>query len=204
MTDIWKKIGGFLKRSYVTRTEGYTNVFPKRELWEKVANEIGGSFKISHNSGCELEILRIYMEYKGVKIVISESDTRPLKFEMEFLSAKNFELSIGWEDSIDRIIKTLGKREVEIGNLEFDNHYLINTNDGKITKSFLTREITNLLLKHNVCSLSYLTDKKKGISNFASVINRTTSEKENIVELVELHQKIIDSLVVLELISSDD
>ncbi|MFZ4413275.1 MAG: hypothetical protein ACOYOV_09365, partial [Bacteroidales bacterium] len=114
------KVNDYLKQTFVNQTKGYIDVSLKRELWQKMSNQFKGKFKISHNSGNELEILKITIPYKNWEIIISESDTRPMKFEISFVSQIEYELIIGFEDSIEKILKRLGKKEVEVGNEMFD------------------------------------------------------------------------------------
>lgn len=98
----------FLKGAYVTQTHGYLDVFSKREMWKQIAEEFKGDFKIAHNSSNELEIHKLIIQYKKWVINISESDTRPLKFEIEFNSVMDYSLVLGWEDSIEKLLKNLG------------------------------------------------------------------------------------------------
>jgi hypothetical protein len=195
-----KKEDGSLKQLFVTRTMGYLDVFPKRELWKKVCNEFNGTFKISHNSGNEVEILRINIPYKNYKIKLSESDTRPLKFEIDFQSEMNYELIIGVEDSFDKLLKRLGKKEVEIACDTFDNRYLIKSKDPVLTKKLFTQEIIDGLLKYNVYSLAYSSNFKKRTSNLITVISRTIDDISSIEDLIKLHMRLIDKLEELMLI----
>jgi hypothetical protein len=195
-----KKKDGLLKQTFVTRTMGYLDVFQKRELWKKVSEEFNGTFKISHNSGNELEILRIFIPYKKWEIKLSESDTRPFKFEIEFKSEKNYELIIGFEDAIDKLLKRLGKREVEIANDKFDNRYLIKSHDPVLTKKLFTQEIIDCLLKYNVYSLAYSSDLKKQASNLITVISRTVDDKSTMEDLIKLQMRLIDKFEELMLI----
>ncbi len=40
---------------------GYSDNFPKREMWKEIAKELNGEFKIRYNSGHELEIHNKYL-----------------------------------------------------------------------------------------------------------------------------------------------
>jgi hypothetical protein len=173
---------------------GYTDNFSKREMWKEIAKELNGEFKIKHNSGNELEIHNISIPFKKWNIKISVSDSRPLKFQMSFSSEQDFELILSWEDFIDRIIKKFSKPEIQIGWNEFDKHYLIKSNNSDFVKRTITRNIQELLLKHNVYSLSYQTDIKERKSELVSVIQRRAGNKEMILELIEMYKTLIDNL----------
>ena len=66
--------------------------FPRRELWRQIAKEFNGQFNTSHTAGCELETLLLYIPYAKCTIKLSESDTKPLKFEIELKSQQEYEL----------------------------------------------------------------------------------------------------------------
>ena len=172
---------------------GYTDNFPKREMWKEIAKELNGEFKIKHNSGNELEIHNISIPYKKWNIKISVSDTRPLKFQISFSASQNFELILSLEDFIERIIKKFSKPEIEIGWKEFDKHYLIKSNRSDLVKKTITKEIQKSLLKHNVYSLSYRTDLKSRTAELISVIQRRAGNKEMVIELIEMYKLLIDS-----------
>jgi hypothetical protein len=172
---------------------GYTDNFPKREMWKEVTKELNGEFKIKHNSGNELEIHNISIPYKKWNIKISVSDTRPLKFNISFSSNQDFELTLSWEDFIERIIKKFSRPEIEIGWKEFDKHYLIKSNRSDLVKKTITREIQKALLKHNVYSISYQTDLKSRTAELISVIQRRVGNKEMIFELIEMYKLLIDN-----------
>ena len=189
-----KKNDNILKQSFVTQTHGYLDVFPKRELWKQIGEDFNGQFKISHNSGNELEILKLYIPYEKYEIKLTESDTRPLKFEIEFNSISAYKLILGWEDSIEKILKRLGKKEIEIGIKEFDKKYLIQSKYTDETINLLSEEIIEYILKYNVYSISYITEKNQQKSKLTSVISRTINDKKTIKDLIILHEKIIDKL----------
>ena len=172
---------------------GYTDNFPKREMWKEIAEEFNGEFKIKYNSGHEIEIHNISIPYKKWNIKISVSDSRPLKFQISFSSSQDFELILSLVDFIDRIIKKFSKPKIELGWKEFDKHYLIKSNRSDLVKKTITREIQKILLKHNVYSISYQTDSAKRTAELISVIQRRAGEKEMIFELIEMYKLLIDN-----------
>ena len=171
--------GSSLIKSITKSTQGYLDVFPKRDLWRQISSDFNGEFKISHNSGNEIEILRLHIPYENYEIIMSESDTRPLKFEIEFDKKVNYRLTICWEDSIEKLLKNREKRN-RIGNKEFDNHYLIQSSDKDKTTKLFSQEIVDYLLKYNVYSIIYTTNSRKGTSKFLSTISRTIDKKKHI------------------------
>jgi hypothetical protein len=173
---------------------GYTDNYPKRQMWEEIAKEFNGEFKIRSNSGHEIEIHNISIPYKKWEIKISVSDSRPLKFMISFSSSQDFELLLSWEDFIERIIKKFSKPEVELGWKEFDKHYLIKSNHPDLVKRTITKDIQKTLLKYNVYSISYLTNHKTKTAELISVIQRSAGTKEMILELIDMYKLLIDNL----------
>ena len=169
-------------------------------MWRQISKEFNGEFKVSHNSGNEIEILRLNIPYKNHEIVMTESDTRPLRFEIEFNNKVDYKLTVGWEDSIEKLLKKIGKREIEIGNKEFDNHYLIRSQDKDKTTKLFSQEIVDYLLKYNVYSIIYSTNSRKGISKFSSTISRTIDKKSAYQDLVNMHFRLIDKFIEINVI----
>ncbi len=173
---------------------GYTDNYPKRVMWEEIAKELNGEFKISSNSGHEIEIHNISIPYKRWEIKISVSDSRPLKFKISFSSSQDFELLLSWEDFIERIIKKFSKHRIELGWKEFDKHYLIKSNSPDLVKRTITKDIQKTLLKYNVYSISYMTNYKTKTAELISVIQKSAGTKEMILELIDMYKLLIDNL----------
>ena len=173
---------------------GYSDNFPKREMWKEIAKELNGEFKIKFSSGHVLEIHNISIPHKKWNINISVSDSRPLKFQISFSSSQDFELLLSWEDFIERILKKFRKPEIELGWKEFDKHYLIKSNRSDLVKKTITKEIQKTLIKHNIYSISYQTNPGSRTAKLISVIQRRTGNKEMIFELIEMYKLLIDNL----------
>ncbi len=163
-------------------------------MWEEIAKELNGEFKIRSNSGHEIEIHNISIPHKKWEINISVSDSRPLKFKISFSSSQDFKLLLSLEDFIERIIKKFSKPEVELGWKEFDKHYLIKSNHPDLVKRTITKDIQKTLLKYNVYSISYLTNHKTRTAELISVIQRSAGTKEMILELIDMYKLLIDNL----------
>lgn len=197
-----KKIVEILKGSYVTRTSGYLDVIAKEELFKEISSISGGVLSKSHNPGNVLSTLRIAIPYKKWEIILTESDTRPLKFQVGFEPLHDYELIIGIEDAFDKILKKFGKAEIEVGDKVFDNQYLIHSSDPVLTGKLLNDNTRNKILKHSLYNISYLTDNKRKRSELTSVVSRTIEDKETYLDLISLHQMLIDSLAELKVINN--
>lgn len=189
-----------LKGSYVTRTSGYLDVTAKTELFKEISAISGGAFSKSHNPGNILSTFRIAIPYKKWEINLTESDTRPLKFQIGFEPLRDYELIIGIEDFFDKILKRFDRSEIEVGDAVFDKQYLIHSNDPDLTRKLLNDSIRDKILKHNLYHISYLNDTKVKTSELMTVVSRTIEDKDTYLDLITLHKMIIDSLRGLEIV----
>jgi hypothetical protein len=144
-----------------------------------------------------LSTLRLSIPYKQWEIILTESDTRPLRFEVIFELMTEYELVISFEDAIDKILKKIGMREVEVNDEPFDKQFLIHSNDPDLTRKLLTSDIREKILRYNLYNISYQTDKKAKKSGLTSVVSRTLTDREAYLDLVDLHKLMIDSLLEL-------
>ena len=138
---------------------GFTDNLPNRQMWDEIAKEFSGEFKIEFDSGHAIEIHKVFIPYKKWVIKISVSDTRPLKFQISFTQSQDFEMIISGEDLIEKILKRLRKPEIELGWKEFDEKYLVNSNRSVLVKRTITGDIQKTMLKHQVQNYLIVKDK---------------------------------------------
>jgi len=189
-----------LEQVLQTPSFGYTDNFPKRDMWREIAKLYNGEFKIKFNSGNELEIHQITIPYKKWTIHISVSDTRPMKFQMDFKSRLDFDMILSWEDFIERILKKFGEPEIEVDSYDFDKRYLIKSSHADLVKRLLTKEIQKAFLENNIYSVAYKTNAEANKSEWLSVIQRKAGNKDFVMGLIKLHMHIIDRLNDLKII----
>lgn len=194
-----KKIADKLKEIYVTRTSGYLDVSDKTLMFKEISEHFGGEFSIGHDAGNVYTVFKIIVPYKNRRIIMTESDTRPLKFQIGFEPQFNYQLVICLEDFIDKFLKKLGVSEVEIGDSIFDNQYLIHSNDASVTRKLLNEKIRNRIMKYNFYHISYESEHNANKSELKSVISRTIDDKESYKDLIILHQEIIEGLSELRI-----
>ena len=175
-------------------SRGYTDVFPKREMWQEIAKELNGEFHIRLSSDNSYEMHLIEIPHENRKIEISVSDSKPLKFYILFELHQEFELYISWEDLVGKIMKKFGSKDVLVGSEEFDKHYLIKSNKPHAVKDLITREIQNAFLKYNIYSLSFQAVPKTNNAELIAVIQRTPGNKEMILELINAFKLLTDHL----------
>jgi hypothetical protein len=188
-----QKKGSLLKQVFVNQTHGYLDVISKRELFSEISKLYNGDFVIKHTPGNVLTTFSISIPYKKWVIELTESDTRPLKFQISIETQIDFELIISWEDAIEKILKMFGKPEIQLGLKEFDDHYLVKSNKPDLAKRVLSVEIQKILLLYNVPAISIIKENNN-ITILRSVISRSFDDKKSYTDIIQLHQLLIDKL----------
>ncbi|NVO19985.1 MAG: hypothetical protein HXX13_09810 [Bacteroidetes bacterium] len=175
-------------------TLGYIDAFKNREIMNDIAIELKGEFRVHLSTSNIIEYHTISIPYKKWEIVLSISDTTPLKISIPFATHSDFEMVLGLEDFTDKLMKKLGKSEITLGWDTFDNKYFIQSNKPDLLKSVITSDIQKEMLKRNIYSLSFQTDSKHNYAVLTSVIQRNTGSKEMILELIEMFKVLLDRL----------
>jgi hypothetical protein len=177
------------------KDQTHKDVIKKIEIWQELESEHSGKLKIKRTRNDNLITLLLNVPYNDHVIILTESDTKPLKFEVEFQLNTEFEFVLGPEDSIERILKIFGKQDVIIGNAEFDKKYLLQSSNPELVKRVLHPiSINQGILKHKLSSISLQNQKKTGMSKLLLVKDRNTKSREVISNIIQLMIAIIDSM----------
>jgi hypothetical protein len=144
----------------------------------------------------DISSFSLEIPYRNTKLILTESDTKPLKVEIELKLNKKFEFNISFEDGIERILKFFGKQDIQIGDTEFDKKYLIQSNDQVLIKKILNYgDFKNKFEKLNIYLISLDYDKKIDMHKMMTVKDRNTVSKEIMIGLVEMEFILIDFLI---------
>lgn len=197
-----KKSKGTLHQHIHSPTLGYIENFPNRVMWKEISESFKGEFKIKYNAGHEVEIHEIIIPHKNWKMNISVSDSRPLKFSIKVHSQMDFKFSISWEGIVEKLFKKLGKKEIEVGWKKFDDHYFISSNRPDLFKKTFTNEVQSIMLKYDLYSIYYSSRSSSKESEILSVIRRRAGDKESILEIIQMHQTLLDKLLRFKVIGS--
>lgn len=191
-----------MKHNIANTTSGYLNISEKKEMFKEISEYFNGKFTIKNTSGNVLTTLEIIIPFDKWNIVITESDTKPLKLQVNFESLSDYLLNISSEDVIDKIMKKFGMKELQVGDKLFDDLYLIKTNNPSITLDLLNGSIRNEILKHKLYSISFQTNEKDKNSELSTVVSRTIENKDIYIDLINLHQSLINRLSELKIINN--
>ena len=181
-----------LKKIFI-KGQDYKDVMSKKDQWKKIAELYDGTFKIKQTISKDINSFRLEIPYKDHLLVLTETDTKPLKFETNIKLNREFEFNISLEDSMDRILKLFGKQDIQIGDEEFDKTYLIQSNNPEFITTLLRfGQIKRAILKHHIYLLSLEYSKKSKCHKLMTVKDRNTKKMEVLIELLELEFAIID------------
>ena len=93
-------------------------------------------------------------------------------------------------------MKFFGKQDIKVGDKEFDKKYLIHSNEpGLITNILNYKEISKMLLKHNISLVTLDYDKKDAKQKLMIIKDRNTNKKEILIELINLEFSMIDFFI---------
>ena len=174
----------------------YKDVLSKKDLWKDLAELFDGKFKIRKTISGDINSFQLEIPYKDHNLQLTETDTKPLKVEIDFKLIRNLEFNISWEDNIERILKLFGKQDIKIGDKEFDKKYLIQSNDSElITKMLNFKKLNKTLLKHNIYLLALEYNDKKEIHKLLTVKDRNTKSKEIMIALINFEFILIDFFI---------
>lgn len=181
-------------------SHGYISNFSKREMWEEIAKDFNGEFKVKFDYGKTYEMHNITIPHKKWEINISVSDTKPLKFQVFFTSRMEFDIDLSLADFIEKLLIKLDKQKVELGSQEFDKRYLIRSSKSDLVKQLMTPKIQKAISDNEIYSLSYKANAELQKAELISVIQRSAGDKDFIIGLINLHKGLIDRLSEMKII----
>ena len=173
----------------------YINVSLKRDFWKELSSQISGKFKINLIKSNSHESLFLNFTYEGIDIEFSENDTQPLKVKFSSSAKRKCNISISGEDFIEKIVKFFGgNKEIQVGNPEFDNLYLVQGDDEVMLRRFVCKEIQTMMLALKVYSLNCKMDEKTDRFEFSCTVSRQVSSLERLQTVYKLTCLIVDNL----------
>ena len=176
--------------------QDYKDILSKKEPWKKIAELYNGNFEIKTTINKDINWFILKIPYRNHILVLTESDTKPLKFETELKLNRNFEFNISWEDTIERVLKLFGRQDIELHDKVFDKKFLIQSNDPVLIVKFLEfRQIKQMFLQHNIYLMDLKYSQKDELHKLMTVKDRNTKKFQTLRELVEFQFIIIDFFI---------
>lgn len=177
------------------KDQTYKEILKKKDLWKELESWYNGKLKMmmgqsSHSSTFELKI-----PYKNQIIVLTETDTMPLKIEIDLSLISDLEFSVNLKDWTDKIAFAFKRNLMSTENTSFDKNYMIKSNNFEITTMILDNTIKELLVSNNIYSLILKKDKKTENHKLLTVKDRVTDNITTLSQLVELEFQLIDNFI---------
>ena len=174
----------------------YKDVLTKRDVWKKLERLYNGTLKASMTKSGDVATLTLEIEYKNYKIVLKESDTLPLKIEVNFKLTSHYEFNIYLRDWTDKISSFFGMKSTKTGDKEFDTKYGIQTKESELTVKILNdNHITKKIFRNDLYSLILNYDESTETHKRLTVKDRNTKEINTLTDLIDLEFRIIDSFI---------
>ena len=170
------------------------------QIWQEVSKAVGGSLKTAHATSNALIQHTLKIPYKNYEILLSQSGTKSIEFEIEFQSEIDYKLDIFNEDYLEKVLKIIWKKEIEIRYEKFDKQYIIRSNDPEKTIALLTINICDKILSNNILSISFSANRSKKIGKLLTSESGKISSAKEILDQIELHQLLIDRLTALNIV----
>ena len=174
----------------------FKDVLSKRDVWKELEKHYNGSLKASTTISGDVATLTLEIHYKNYKLVLIETDTKPLKIEVDFNLTTKLEFNIYLSDWTDKISSFFGNKSIKTVEIEFDTKYGIQSkqseltlnllNDNHIIEKILENDLYSLILNYNVKNNSY---------KLLTVKDRNTIELNALKEFIDLEFQIIDSFI---------
>lgn len=196
-----KNNDGLFKQMYVTQSWGFIDISQKRSYWIELANDLNGVFKVKHTIARDLELLFLQIPYQNIIIEFTESDTHPLKISCILKANQQFEFSISFEDAIEKLFKYFGQQDIVVNDEIFDKKYLIQGKNIETIREILSvTNIKGILLKNNVFCFNCDYQPKEETITLMSLVSRTVSSKNELLELYKMFCLAIDKLKELKIV----
>ena len=174
----------------------YKDVLCKRDAWKVLEKLYNGSLKTSSTKSGDVATLTLEIEYKNYKIVLKESDTQPLKIEVNIKLISQCEFNIYLRDWTDKISSFWGVKSTKTGDKEFDTKYGIETKESELTVKILNdNRITEKILENDLYSLILNYDESTKTHKLLTVKDRNTKEIKALTDLIDLEFRIVDSFI---------
>lgn len=176
----------------------YKDVLSKRDVWNELARLYNGSLKASTTISGDVATLTLEIQYKNYKLVLKETDTKPLKIEVNFNLANKYEFNIYLRDWTEKISSYIGIKSTKTGEKEFDSKYGIQSKESELTVKLLNdNHIIEKILENDLSSLILNYDETTKTHKLLTVKDRNTKGIKALTDLLDLEFRIIDSFIKL-------
>ncbi len=196
----------------------FTNFFgpSKDEIWSQIANDIGGEFIDAGFWGKDV----LAYKHKDWEILLDtytqstgKTSTIHTRLRVPFINKNNLRFSIYKENFFSSISKFFGMQDIQIGDFNFDEKFIIKGNHENKIK-YLLNNIELKKIFHKQTSSLHIEIKDdegwfaqkypKGVDVLCFNCIGIIKDKNTLLNLFELFAAILDRLVEINEIYNDD
>jgi hypothetical protein len=193
---------------------GDNKFISKKAAWEEFANEMGARYE-EGRLGYYDKVLINYKQWVFILDLFSRTNgkTRTIetRLRVSFVNKNNFALHIRNRNIFNKIIFLFKRNNVEIGQVEIDNKYFVETNDHSKAKELLCNpDIRQILDKVKGFNLEIVNGKGLLGTKFPEKTNEMRLKTYGIIKdrnhlklLIELYKLMLDRFIELGIASDD-
>jgi hypothetical protein len=171
---------------------GIHDVSKKKEIWNDFAKLNSGDLKVIKTKSKEFEKLQLRFDYEGASVIFIETDTKPLRVEIEISNYKHgIEFHLTTTDFIDKTLSYFTKSKIKTSSIEFNQTYLLKCKNEDFVKTiFNDTKIQKLILEEKIMMVSGFV--KQSTFRVEIVVNRDINHLDKLNKIGYLTRMIID------------
>jgi hypothetical protein len=171
---------------------GIHHVSKKKEFWNEFAKINSGDLKVIKTKSREFEKLQLVFVFKGVKVLFSETDTKPLRVDIEIPNSKyNSKFLLSTSDFIDKAFSFFERNKIKTNSDKFNQTYLLKSKNDEFVKSiFNEKKIQTIILEEKIMMISGF--QKPRSFHIEMVINRDMNQLDKLNNIGILTKLIIE------------
>ncbi len=171
---------------------GIHDVSKKKEIWNVFAKVNSGNLRVITTKSREFERLQLAYKFQDASIVFNESDTKPLRVEVEIPNFKyKTKFLLSKSDFIDKALSFFLSKKVITNSDELNQNYLLISKNEEFVKSlFNEKKIQTIILEQKTLMIS---GTQRETSFFIEiVVNRDKNELGKLNNIGILTKMIIE------------
>jgi len=171
---------------------GIHDVSKKKEFWDEFARINSGVLKVIRTKSREFEKLQLVFVFKGVKVLFSETDTKPLRVDIEIPNSKySSKFLLLTSDFMDKAFSFFERNKIKTNSDKFNQTYLLKSKNDEFVKSiFNEKKIQTIILEEKIMMISGL--QKQSSFHIELVINRDINHLDKLNNIGLLTKMIIE------------
>jgi len=173
-------------------TKGIHDVSRKKDFWKEFSKMNSGDLKVIRTKSNVFENLHSVFDYNGATICFSETDTKPLRVNVEIPNFKyEIEFILTKSDFIDKALSLFQRNFIETNSKAFNQSYLLKSRNEDLVKTIFDEpKIQKLILEEKIIMVSCFV--KQSSIHIEMVVNRDVNQLDKLNKIGLLTKMIIE------------